>query len=64
MENKKPECQLIGTDGNVFALAARVCSALRKAGQSDKVKEFTERLFRSKSYDDALVLMGEYVEVA
>ena len=60
----KPKCKLTGTDGNVFALAARVSQALKKAGQADKAKEFRDRLFQSHSYDEALALMQEYVEVS
>ena len=59
----KPVCKLSGTDGNVFALSGRVRLALNRAGQADKAKEFADRLFQCKSYDDALDLMNEYVEV-
>lgn len=59
----KPKCKLINTDGNVFTLAGRVGQALRKAGQGDKVKEFNERLWKCKSYEEALNLMSEYVEI-
>jgi hypothetical protein len=59
----KPKCKLVGTDGNVFALGGRVMSALRKAGQADKATEFSKKLFQCGSYDEALVLMQEYVEV-
>ena len=59
----KPHCELVGTDGNVFALAGRVMQALKKAGQKDKALEFNSKLFQCKSYDEALVLMQEYVEV-
>jgi hypothetical protein len=61
--NERPECDLIGTDGNVFALAGRVTKALKRAGMGDKATEFTQRLFACGSYDEALVLMGEYVEI-
>ena len=59
----KPRCQLTGEDGNVFALAGQVTRALRSAGQGDKVSEFTTKLFSCGSYDEALQLMMEYVEV-
>ena len=59
----KPTCQLIGTDGNVFALAARVTQALRRAGQPEKAKEFSGKLFsQCGSYDEALQLMLQYVD--
>jgi hypothetical protein len=62
--NDKPRCKLVGTDGNVFALAGRVTSALNKAGQADQAKEFSERLWECKSYDEALQLMMKYVDVS
>lgn len=60
----KPKCKLVGTDGNVFALAGRVTSALKKAGQADKASEFSEKLFKCSSYEDALCLMSDYVEIS
>ncbi len=60
----KPKCKLSGTDGNVFALGAKVSQALRKAGQHDKAKEFQGKLFLCHSYDEALQLMMQYVEVS
>ena len=63
MKELKPKCELIGTDGNVFALAGKVAKTLRRADQADKAKEFTTRLFQCEDYDEALVLMQEYVEV-
>ena len=62
--NRKPAVQLTGTDGNVFALAGKVSSALKRAGLEVEAKEFTGRLWECQSYDEALVLMGEYVEVS
>lgn len=60
---KKPKCKLIGTDGNVFALASKVREALRKAKLKDEVEEFTKRLPKCESYEEALALMCEYVDV-
>lgn len=60
----KPKCELIGTDGNVFALAGRVTKALKKAGLPEKAAEFSAKLTHCKSYDEALVLMQDYVEVS
>ena len=59
----KPKCELIGTDGNVFALAGKVRVTLKRAGQRNKADEFTERLKKCGSYDEALALMMEYVDV-
>ena len=59
----KPRCKLSGTDGNVFALAARVSQALRRAGLNDQAEFFWGKLKVCDSYDAALTLMQEYVEV-
>jgi hypothetical protein len=62
MSETKPKCKLAGTDGNVFALAGRVTTALKKAGQKDKADEFSKKLWECESYEAALQLMCEYVE--
>lgn len=59
----KPACNLSDCDGNVFMLAGRVGKTLRCAGLSDKADEFYGRLKGCGSYDAALQLMMEYVEV-
>ena len=59
----KPKVKLIGTDGNVLALGARVSQALKKAGQLEQAKEFQTKLFQCKSYSEALVLMDSCVEI-
>jgi hypothetical protein len=59
----KPIVQLIGEDANVFNIIGLVSRALKKAGQQDKAKEFTERAFAEHSYDEVLAMLDEYVEV-
>lgn len=59
----RPKCKLVGTDGNVFALAGRVTDALKRAGLNDRAKEFSKRLWECDSYGAALRLMDEYVDV-
>ena len=60
---KKPICKLIGQDGNVFNLIGLACKALKKSSQFDKAKELSGKAFRCGSYDEVLVLIGEYVEI-
>lgn len=62
-QEKKPKCKLTGTDGNVFALAGIVGEVLRKAGLAEKAKEFSSKLFQCHSYDEALCLISDYVDV-
>ena len=61
---RKPKVKLTGTNGNVFALAGLVTKALRRNGQSELAHEFTGKLMACGSYDEALCLMINYVEVA
>ena len=60
----KPECQLSGTDGNVFALIGKVASALKQACMRDEAKTMANEVMASGSYDEALQIMMEYVEVS
>jgi len=60
---KKPKCQVIGENGNVFNIIAIVKKALNDSGQRDKGLEWQKRAIQSKSYDDVLNLMHEYVDV-
>jgi hypothetical protein len=58
----KPRCRLIGGDGNVFHVIGRVRAALRNAGQTERARDFTERAFAAKSYDEVLAMLHEYVD--
>jgi len=63
MSNKeKPKVQLIGKDGNVFNLLGICIRALKQADQPGEAKELKDRVCSSGSYDEALVIMLEYVE--
>ena len=59
----KPIVNLIGQDGNVFNLIGICSKALKGAGQHEQAKEMTEKIFKSKSYDEALTIMQDYCEV-
>ena len=59
---KKPKMQLIGQDGNIFAIMGRASRLLKSAGQSDKAKKMCGRVMASKSYNAALTIVSEYVE--
>lgn len=62
-ERVKPDCPLIGADGNVFGLVGIAARTLRENGMRDEAKEMSERVFASHSYDDALCIIGEYVNI-
>ena len=55
--------QLTGTDGNIFAIIAKVREALRRNGRSDLIQEFTDYITNSSSYEEALCRVMEYVIV-
>ena len=59
----KPRCTLIHENGNVFSIVGRVRRALRNAGQADRAREFVDRAFAAKSYDEVLAMLDEYVDI-
>ena len=65
MDNKrnKPDCKLIGEDGNIFNLMARAIKTLRENNLSEEAQELRKRITSSGSYDEALCIIGEYVNI-
>lgn len=59
----KPDCKLIGEDGNVFNLMGIASKTLKRNGMQDKAKEMNDRIFDCESYDEALSIIGEYVNI-
>lgn len=59
----KPVCQLIGEDGNVFSIIGNVSRTLKRAGQLEQAKNFSDQAFKAKSYNEVLTLLEKYVEV-
>lgn len=59
----KPTCKLTNANGNVFNLIGIASNCLKKAGLKDEAKEMTEKCFNSSSYDEALSIISEYVDV-
>ncbi len=62
-EAEKPDCPLIGKDGNVFNLIGIAARTLRENGQPEKAKEMSQRVFTCSSYEEALTTIGEYVHI-
>ncbi len=62
-EQKKPNCALIGKDGNIFNLMALASRTLRRNGMSDQASEMCGRIQSSHSYHEALNIIGEYVNI-
>lgn len=59
----KPKCKLIGEDGNIFNLLAIVHRTLRANGMEKEWQECQSRVYKAQSYDEALFIIQEYVEV-
>lgn len=61
----KPDCPLIGEDGNIFNLIAIASRTLRENGQAEQAKEMRERIIggEGKDYYAALNIIGEYVTI-
>ena len=59
----KPDCALIGEDGNIFNLAGIAAGTLREHGMKEQAEEMKERVCSSGSYSEALGIIGEYVNI-
>lgn len=62
-EPAKPDCALIGQDGNIYNLVGIAARTLREHGQKEQASEMMDRVFSSGSYDEALCIIGEYVNI-
>ena len=58
----RPKMQLIGQDGNIFAIMGRASRLLKSSGQGDKAKEMRDRVMSCDSYQKALNIVSEYVK--
>jgi len=62
-KQQKPNCPLIGEDGNIFHLVGIAAKTLRRNGMSTEATEMSTRIFNSGSYEEALGIIGEYVNI-
>lgn len=60
---KKPDCPLIGQDGNIFNLLGIASQTLKDHDMADEASEMRNRVMGSGSYDKALSIIGEYVHI-
>ena len=58
----KPQMNLLGEDGNIYAILGRASRLLRQNGQSSEAEQMYFRVTSSNSYDEALRIISEYVE--
>ena len=62
-ERVKPDCALIGTDSNIFALAGKAAATLKQNGMRMEAKEMLNKITSCGSYDEALGVIGDYVNI-
>lgn len=60
---QKPDCPLIGQNGNIFNLAGIASLTLKEHGMGEQAEEMKERIYSSGSYSEALNIIGEYVNI-
>lgn len=60
---QKPDCPLIGQDGNIFNLMGIASRTLRQNGMAEKATEMNTRIRASDSYYKALGIISEYVNI-
>lgn len=64
MPDIRPEVELIGEDGNAFAILGACSKAARRAGWTkEEINEFTEKAMAG-DYDRLLGVVQEYFEVS
>ena len=61
--NKKPNCALIGQDGNIFNLMGIASRTLKQHGMVVEAKEMSNKIYACGSYSEALSIIGEYVNI-
>ena len=59
---KKVSAPIIGADGNVFNLISICVKSLKENGFKEEAEEMKKRINLSKSYDEALSIMCEYID--
>lgn len=62
-ERIKPDCALIGQDGNIFNLMGIASHTLKQSGLKAEAKEMCDRIMSSGSYSEALSIIGDYVNI-
>ena len=63
IKKNKPDCPLIGQDGNIFNLVGIAAKTLKRNGLAAEASEMTDKVFNSGSYEEALSIIGEYVNI-
>lgn len=59
---EKPQIDVSGLDGNVFAVLGECTRVLKENNQKKEAEELVKKVFASKSYEEALKQCMNYVE--
>ena len=59
----KPDCPLIGQNGNIYNLMRIAGQTLRQHGMEEQAKEMFQRITQCQSYESALSIIGDYVNI-
>ena len=63
MEKPKISFNRRGESGNIFDIAGRAAAELKKIGKDAEAKEMTSRMWQASSYDEALKIVKEYIDL-
>ena len=63
MSDGKPECALIEENGNIFNLISKAKKTLKRDKQFENAEELQNRVLASESYDEAIQIIMDYVEI-
>lgn len=58
----KPKAEIIGADGNIFNIMGIASKSLKRSGLHEGSEEMIKRITNSKSYDDALCIVQDYID--
>lgn len=61
-KKERPKMNLLGEDGNIYAIMGRASGLLKENGQDAEATEMIGRVTSSSSYEEALGIISEYVE--
>lgn len=60
---QKPNCPLIGADGNIFNLLGIASRSQKESGLVAQAEEMRFRVYQSQRYNSALSIIGDYVNI-
>lgn len=63
IQKEKPDCPLIGQDGNIFNLMGIASRTLKENCLAEQATEMWDRISSCGSYGEALCIIGEYVNI-